>query len=90
MSYLQPDVENDTDYFTPSEIGEDEDDAMRSDEEPPSTPIIIPARSPLRRSFGIFCTGKGRGAFIGGSNRHSSGERDHAKFSPSRGELLHA
>jgi hypothetical protein len=33
--------------------------------------IVVPERSPLRRSFGIFCTGKGHGAFNGTASSRS-------------------
>ncbi|EJD05075.1 uncharacterized protein FOMMEDRAFT_18734 [Fomitiporia mediterranea MF3/22] len=46
-----------------------------SDTDSDSSHVIVPSHSPLRRSFGIFCTGKGRGAFSGpvqGQRRRSS------------------
>ncbi|THH10052.1 hypothetical protein EW145_g1610 [Phellinidium pouzarii] len=45
-------------------MDEDEDE----DEDIIPLSVIVPA--PLRRSFGIFCTGKGRGAFSGSVPRH--------------------
>ena len=69
----------------------DDGDTSGSDDEPLSPKIVMPARSPLRRTFGIFCTGKGMGAFNGGGvnygNRH---ERRRSRFSSSSGNLIHA
>ncbi|KAI5122670.1 hypothetical protein M0805_007930 [Coniferiporia weirii] len=66
-------------------------DELEEDEHASVLPVVIPARSPLRRSFGIFCTGKGRGAFSG-SNLGSGSEKrrryghGHARLSVSSGE----
>lgn len=47
---------DETDSSGSSSDGDDVEDSG-------SVHVIIPSNSPLRRSFGIFCTGKGRGAF---------------------------
>ena len=61
-----------TNYNRHEGIGEvpmDKDDSSESSSEDmdsddsESSHIVVPSSSPLRRSFGIFCTGRGRGAF---------------------------
>ncbi|KAH8112085.1 hypothetical protein DFH11DRAFT_1609575 [Phellopilus nigrolimitatus] len=71
------DEDEDDDDDEDDEVSTDEDDD-KGEGEPP-TYVAVPARSPLRRSFGIFCTSKGRGAFSG-SVQHRRPRNESARF----------
>jgi len=51
-------------YEEPSD-GSNDSSESDSDDEADSYPVFVPARSPLRNSFGIFCTGRGRDGGVG-------------------------
>lgn len=60
---------------TDKDSGSDSSSEDDSDVDSDDSPVVVPAHSPLRRSFGIFCTGKGRGAFSGSVQLQRSGSR---------------
>ncbi len=51
-------------YEEPTD-GSNDSSESDSDDEADSYPVFVPARSPLRNSFGIFCTGRGRDGGVG-------------------------
>ncbi|KAL5478806.1 hypothetical protein ACEPAI_2083 [Sanghuangporus weigelae] len=57
------------------------DSSSEDDDESEPSHILVPSYSPLQRTFGIFCTGKGRGAYSGsvlGERHRTRTEHDRA------------
>ncbi|KAL5498318.1 hypothetical protein ACEPAH_2460 [Sanghuangporus vaninii] len=66
------------------DTAESSDSSSEDDDDSEPSHILVPSYSPLRRTFGIFCTGKGRGAFSGsmlGERRRTRAEHDRAPVS---------
>ena len=69
------DADGEPDNFSP-----DDTDLRKSEEVQP--PPSIPAMSPLKRSFGIFCTGKGRGTYNERPPQHLKQNHARLRYSP--------